>query len=159
MLKRVGLILVMVMMWLPSAFAQWTTRETVADELRGNASYTTYKYANDGKYFVCWSDEKYIKVGCRFAEFVSFDGVYCASIGYYVQGVLVDKENTYFEIKDAEDNSGFLMNYTDRHTGCKILKHLQERGDVRILALLNYNREFDLVIPMNTELKFKFKLK
>ena len=138
----------------------WQIYHNQADELKGTNEHYTNVYKNvNGDYAVCWSNSNNLKI---VTDSGIFDYFYSASgfsaicnntmialVGYYKDGVLIEKESIsfYVPVGDRDTAYPYLKN-----KGTKIIRHLKYVGDVRIIAPKYSGADFDITIPMNTNI-------
>ena len=136
---------------------EWVSNYHEGDELKGIEEYYSNYYRNEnGEYFVCWDNSDEVKIGirndifdCRLSTYDYRTYTVYVIVGFYKDGKLIKKETTHFDV--PHDN--FTIAFSSRKIGKKIIKHLKETGDVRIITHRYGNSDFDILLPMNKYLK------
>ena len=153
-MKRLTATTIVLLVLAFSAGAQWRTSFHEADELKGTEEYTSSLYISEtGDAFVCWSNEDGIKIVAGRGIFDYDDNYVLAIIGFYEDGRMVDKVTTRLFVPDGSADAAYSSEYRSPGLGKKIKEHLRTRGDVRILASKYSGADFDIRIPMNTDLQ------
>lgn len=131
----------------------WEVDYHQADELKGTKGYYSNFYVDtNGNYFVCWSNDTDVKIGTRRGIF-DYSGNYVSvMVGFYKDTTLIEKETTYFYVPNGDSNTAYTS-YKCPNLGNKIINHLKNVGNVRIIANKYSGADFDIVIPMNPNLK------
>jgi hypothetical protein len=131
----------------------WEVDYHQADELKGIEGYYSNFYVDtNGNYFVCWSNDTDVKIGTRGGIFDYSDNYVFVIVGFYKDTTLTEKETTYFYVPDGDSNTAYTS-YKCPNLGNKIINHLKNVGNVRIIACKYSGADFDIVIPMNPNLK------
>lgn len=131
----------------------WEINYHQADELKGTEGYySNYYRVTNGNYFVCWSNETDVKIGTRQGIFDYDDNYVFVIVGFYENGSLVKKETSYFYVPRGDSDTAYTS-YKSPKLGAKIINHLKNVGNVRIIAPKYSGGDFDIVIPMNSNLK------
>lgn len=133
---------------------EWVYDYHEGDELKGIEEYYSNYYSDkNGDYFVCWNNSDVVKIGtengifdCRLSSY-GYSAQYSVYVivGFYKDGELIKKETAHFDVPRDK----FSVAFSSRKIGKKIIKHLKETGDVRIIASKYGKSDFDILIPMN----------
>ena len=121
-----------------------------SDELRGTEAYYANFYDGNSGYFVSWSNEDKVKIGTRRGIF-DYNSYHFVSVlvGFYEGDKLIKKETTSFYVPKGDSDTA----YSNSDIGKRITTHLKTTGKVRIIASTYSGLDFDLLIPMNKNLK------
>lgn len=131
----------------------WKVDYHQADELKGTEGYYSNFYVDtNGNYFVCWSNDTDVKIGARKGIFDYSDNYVFVIVGFYKDTTLIEKETTYFYVPNGDSDTAYTS-YKCPNLGNKIINHLKNVGNVRIIARKYSGADFDMVIPMNPNLK------
>lgn len=133
----------------------WEVNYHQADELKGTKGYYSNFYVDtNGNYFVCWSNATYVKIGTSSGIFnYNSDNFVSVIVGFYKDTTLIEKKTTYFYVPDGDSSTAYLRySYKSRNLSNKIINHLKNVGNVRIIANKYSGANFDIVIPMNPNL-------
>jgi hypothetical protein len=159
-MKRLLILTLLFLGVCASANAQkWNVSKTAGDPLKGTSDAFAYRCARRSNYFYCYSDSHIIKIGCSNAIFDPHPTTYInyldVTIGFYVGDTLVDKVKVMFSL-----NSGFDAAYCYRKgLNKRIITHLKTKGTVRIIAPTYSGDDYDLMLPMNPEIRYNEKKK
>ena len=148
-MKKFFVLFLMAFVMCVSANAQsgWVVEYIPVDELTGDGGNYLNVYENGEGFFGFRSDLNLVTIS-------TYKGIFdygnsrtiSVIIGYYKDGVLIEKETKTFLVGSKSDTA-FCRGKS------KLVNHLKNVGDVRIVAE-RYNRSnFDLTIPMNHGLK------
>lgn len=154
-MKKIFILCLMAFVMGVNANAQnWEIDYHQADDLKGTEGYYSNYYSDtNGNYFVCWSNDTDVKIGTRRGIFDYDDNYVFVIIGFYENGSLIEKETSYFYVPRGDSNTAFTSIYKSPNLGTKIINHLKNVGNVRIIARKYSGADFDIVIPMNSNLK------
>ena len=148
-MKKFFVLFLMAFMICVSANAQngWAVEYIPVDELTGDGGNYLNVYENGEGFFGFRSDLDLVTISTHKGIFdYEYDRIISVIIGYYKDGVLIEKETKNFLVGSKSDTA-FCRGKS------KLVNHLKNVGDVRIVAE-RYNRSnFDLTIPMNHGLK------
>jgi hypothetical protein len=143
-----------------NANTNWDIFYNNADELKETPAHYSNIYTDENNnYFVCWSHNNSIKIGTGSGIFNRFystskylsicNNTMVALVGYYKNGVLIEKENITFYVPSGDMDTAYpYLNKFSR----KIIRHLKYVGDVRIVADKYSGAHFDITIPMNSNI-------
>lgn len=139
------------------AKAQWMSSVySEADELKGTSSSYMTIYTNDAGMFVCLSNNKdnilTVATANGIFDYDSYNNVKMI-IGFYKDGALIDRMTVSAPVPKRSANHALILNYTSDGLPDKILNHLMNVGDVRIIARKFREGDFDITIPMNSNIK------
>ena len=137
-------------------FCDWTEVYLEADELKGKKERYSNAYVKDnGDFFACFSDDKYVIIKTQDGffnynyEYNNF--VVDVTIGFYKDNILIEKDVVHFRTMSESGYSNVAFSYIG--DGKKIIKHLKYIGDVRIIAPKYGDKDFDITIPMNPNIR------
>lgn len=161
-MKKFFLFLVMSLFFI-NVNAQWRESFIKGDELKETENCYANIYNSSNGYFVCWSDDTSIKIGTNVGMF-DYDIEYSSYsyisfqytnviIGFYVGSTLTEKVMAEFYVPDGDENTAFTSDIKNEGLGVKIINHIKTKGSVRIIARKYSGADFDIVIPMNSNLK------
>lgn len=139
----------------------WYTNHHKADELIGTKEYYSNVYYDGGDYFKCYnngSGRDYIMIGADMGIFDYEDYKYIysdykymyATIGFYKNGHLIERASFRFNLYRGDYD--FAYSGDNDKLSTKIINHLKNVGDVRIIAPKYSGPDFDITIPMNPDL-------
>ena len=139
----------------------WYTNHHKADELRGTKEYYSNVYNDGGDYFKCYNDgsgRDYIMIGAdmgifdyeNYKYFYSDYKYMYATIGFYKNGNLIERASFRFNLYRGDFD--FAYSGDGDKLSTKIINHLKNVGDVRIIAPKYSGPDFDITIPMNPNL-------
>jgi hypothetical protein len=153
-MKKIFILCLMALVMCVNANAQnWEVDYHQADDLKGTEGYYSNYYRDtNGNYFVCWSNDTDVKIGAHRGIFDYDDNYVFVIIGFYQNGSLIEKETSYFYVPRGDSDTAYT-NYKSPNLGAKIINHLRNVGNVRIIARKYSGADFDIVIPMNSNLK------
>lgn len=139
-------------------WAQWNEPSYYpGDDLKGTTEYYANVYRCSDGYFVCWSNDSDIKIGTNIGIFDYQDSYVSVIIGFYEGDNLKEKIETRFYVPRGNSGTAYTSRYVSKGLGIKIINHLQNVGNVRIIAPRYGKLDFDITIPMNTALKTDLK--
>lgn len=124
-----------------------------ADELTDTPSYYTTTYVDDNRSVDIESysegSELFVTINDNIFD---YDGCFVdITIGFYKDCTLIDRKTVSVYVSSREPNNMFI---SDDCLVDRILFHLINVGDVRIVAPLYQGREdFDITLPMNPNFK------
>ena len=147
-MKKFFILCLMAFVMCVNANAQigWIADYVPADELTDEGGYHISMYDCEKGYFAIRSDLDRVFISTHEGIFDYDNNKIFVLIGYYKNGVLIEKETAYFFVGSKGDIA-VLTGKT------KILNQLKTVGDIRIVAE-RYNRsDFDITIPMNATIK------
>ena len=108
----------------------------------------SFTYSNTEGTFV-WENNTHIKIGTHNGNFdFKNDSVFAMVSFYNKEGELMEYEYTYLYAKNEEYNIAYIT----PNLGDKIINHLSNVGNVRIIISKYNEKDFDLTIPMNPTL-------
>ena len=137
-----------------NANAQWgTPNYHKGDELKGTSAYYSNIYQGDCGYFVCWSNDTDVKIGANRGIFDYDDNYVFVIVGFYEGDKLIEKVTTRFYVPNGDSNTAYSSEYKTKGLGEKIINHIKNVGNVRIIASKYSGADFDLTIPMNPNIK------
>ena len=147
-MKKFFILCLMAFMVCMSANAQseWIVEYVPVDELTGDGGNYLNIYADEECFYGFRSDLDVITISTFKSIFDYEDGRLSVLIGYYKDGVLIEKETKSFLIGKKSDTA-FCRGKS------KIVNHLKNVGDIRIVTERYDRSNFDLTIPMNPNLK------
>lgn len=136
---------------------EWEIIYSEGDELKDiEECYANYYSDKNGDYFVCFDNSNAVLIGTEndiFDCLLNLDDyktyITYVIVGFYKDGELFKKETTRFYAKHDD----FSVVASSPKIGKKIIKHLKETGDVRIIACKYGKTYFDILLPMNKDLK------
>lgn len=139
----------------------WYTNHHKADELRGTKEYYSNVYNDGGDYFKCYNDgtgNDYVMIGAdtgifdyeNYKYFYSDYKYMYATIGFYKNGHLIERASFRFNLYSGDFD--FAYSGDGNKLSTKIINHLKNVGDVRIIAPKYSGPDFDITIPMNPNL-------
>jgi radical SAM superfamily enzyme YgiQ (UPF0313 family) len=139
----------------------WYTTHHEADELRGTKEYYSNVYNDGGDYFKCYNDgsgRDYIIIGADMGifDYENYKYIYSdykymyATIGFYKNGNLIERTSFRFNLYSGDFDFAYSGDGDELST--KIINHLKNVGDVRIIAPKYSGPDFDITIPMNPNL-------
>lgn len=124
-----------------------------ADELKGTPSSYMTMYIGDNGSFNCSSSNKentlFMMTSNSFFDYNS-DHYIKLIVGFYKDGALLTR-NTVSAFVSSSNPKGALI--SSNSIVDKILYHLINVGDIRIIAPLYRGGDFDITIPMNSDIK------
>ena len=154
MKKFIVFILMAFVMCVNAKAQNWEVDYHQADELKGTEGYYSNFYMDtNGNYFVCWSNDTNVKIGTSRGIFDYNDNYVFVIIGFYKNDSLIEKETSYFYVPRGDSDTAFTSNYRSPNLGTKIINHLKNVGNVRIIACKYSGADMDMVVPMNPNLK------
>lgn len=119
----------------------WEVDYVPVDELTSDGGYYFYYYENEELNSLFFATKHDFVVISTFKGWFDYeDNRISVLIGYYQDGTLIEKETKYF-IKGNSD-SAMLIGKS------KIVNHLRNVGDIRIVTKQHNYYNFDLTIPM-----------
>jgi hypothetical protein len=128
-----------------NAQTEWMVEYVPVDELTGDGGNYINIYYDEECFFGFRSDLDMVTISTFKGMFDYEDGRISVLIGYYKDGVLIEKETKYFSRVTSD-----MANCKGKS---KIVNHLKNIGDIRIVVE-RYNRSnFDLTIPKNPKLR------
>ena len=141
----------------PDAKAQWASSVYFeADELKGTPSSYMTTYTDDAGMFVCISNDKENILSVTTAkgifDYDSYQNVKL-TIGFYKDGALINRKTALAFVSTRSANHALMSDYGSKGIIDKILNHLINVGDVRIIAHKFRGGDFDIKLPMNPDLK------
>lgn len=139
------------------AKAQWMSSVySEADELKGTSSSYMTIYTDDAEMFVCLSSNKdnilTVATANGIFDYDSYNNVKMI-IGFYKDGALVDRMTVSAHVPKRNASHALILNYASDGLPDKILNHLINVGDVRIITHKFRGGDFDITIPMNPDIK------
>lgn len=155
-MKRIITILIYLMFVL-NASAQW---RVLPLKDNSNKNSIAYIYQDKYDYFCCSENSKLIRIGTNNGEFLNNvnnktfkkTSVY---IILYNENKAVKRYCLDFNLIDNNDFANSAT-YENRKV-YKILNHLKNDGDIRILADKSINEDFNILIKQNDTISFKHK--
>lgn len=159
--------------------AQWKYTYHDADELVGNEGYYSNLYLDEeGNAFISWNNDKDIKIIANdgifdyethyehysWGECDAFEYTFVI-VGFYTNDKLTEKMNAYLRVQDDNSKVAYTSDSFCRIMGVpstleciglgeKIINHIKNVGDVRIIATKYGGYKMDLRIPHNPQLKY-----
>lgn len=148
---------IVVTVFSPDAKAQWNSSVYFeADELKGTPSSYMTMYTDDSGTFVCLSNsnENILSVTTATSIF-NYDNYHNVKIviGFYKDGALLKRKTVSAFVSKGGGNRALISSYGAKGLPDKILNHLINVGDVRIIAPLFRGGDFDITISMNPDIK------
>ena len=139
----------------------WYTNHHKADELRGTKEFYSNVYNDGGDYFKCYNDgsgNDYVMIGADMGifDYENYEYIYSdykymyATIGFYKNGHLIERASFRFNLYSGDFDFAYSSDGDELST--KIINHLKNVGDVRIIAPKYSGPDFDITIPMNPNL-------
>lgn len=138
-----------------NANAQWITEYYEGDELKGTSSHYANGYFGDCGHFTCSSTNTKILIATDRGIFdynsnrYNSDHYVSVTVGFYEKNILVEKVETRFYVPNGNSDTAI----SSKDLGEKIINHLKNVGNVRIIASKYSGADFDLTIPMNPDIK------
>ena len=147
-MKKFFILCLMALVMCVNANAQneWIVEYVPVDELTGDGGNYINIYADEECFFGFRSDLDVVTISTFKGIFDYEDGRISVLIGYYKDGVLIEKETKYFLMGNKSDMAACRGK-------SKIVNHLKNVGDIRIVTDRYDRSNFDLTIPMNPNLK------
>lgn len=159
-MKKIVIIIIAILTGI-NANAQWSKTLIKGDELKETVDRTMYNFrSNNGDSFWFISNETCINITTNRGIFDFDYDDYChqvlqfVKIGFYVNGELVEKTNcldTTFRVSDSGTTAWVYGIEGDPNLSSRIIDHLRNKGEVRIIAYLYDETEYDVTIPMISE--------
>lgn len=157
-MKKIFALILMSLAVCVNANAQnWRNYYNKADELKGTSSHYTNVYINsNGDSFVCWSNTNKSQIVADSGIFDYSTSFFysqvikttTALVGYYKNGYLIERERITFYVHNGDCN----IAYPSVQKSHKIIRHLKYVGDVRIIVPKYSGSDFDITIPMNSNI-------
>jgi len=133
----------------------WKSTYHEADELKDEDAYYSNLFVdNKGDAFVSWSNTNDVKVVSNRGIF-DYDRYNFVKgiVGFYENGQLMEKVSVNFYVPKGDANNAYTSDIIDKTIGKKIITHLKTKGNVRIILSKYSGADFDLMIPMNKDIK------